>query len=182
MAALRRTLLLLLLWLGGAAFLGGCADKYHGAGQRSTLGADALLPRIRDGLLSICETASATTTQLSCDQGAVFFDEIAGVQLEEVWGGKLLTGNAWTLSVVLNGRRSRSGSMALAQRIPDDTDRLRQLADDVMAYVHANSSSAPRATATAPHRDIKSAPKGCQHDMECKGTRVCEEGQCLSPP
>ena len=35
---------------------------------------------------------------------------------------------------------------------------------------------APEASAPPP------APIGCANDMECKGNRICENGQCVSPP
>jgi hypothetical protein len=40
----------------------------------------------------------------------------------------------------------------------------------------APAATSPAVTATAP------AEVGCANDMHCKGDRICENGQCVSPP
>jgi hypothetical protein len=61
--------------------------------------------------------------------------------------------------------------------------QLAKQAAPVAAAPQAAPVAAPQAApgATTPAPSSGAAPAGCSYDTQCKGDRVCEAGQCVSP-
>jgi len=174
---LRATALLVAVVASLVALVAGCGGSEAASRQPTQ---SALLAEIRSGLPTICERSWASAAQFSCDGGAVHFDEVVSARAQGTWDGSFVSGEVWLLSVVLNGRRGRSGVVGLARRVPRDEDALERLAASITSYARAHAGSAAPVAPPA-NSGGAAASGGCEHDLQCKGERVCEASVCVSP-